>query len=43
MLSKKLSLLVLEILEHLPLDGMLYRGENCCPEKQIDEVGEDQA
>ena len=42
-LSKKLSLLVLEILEHLPLYGMLYSGEDCCPEKQIDEVDEDQS
>ena len=43
MLSKELGPLVLEILEHLPLYGMLYRGEDCCPEKQIDEVDEDQA
>ena len=42
-LSKELSPLVLEILEHLPLYGMLYSGEDCCPEKQIDEVDEDQS
>ena len=41
-LSKELSLLVFEFLEHLPLDGMLNGGEDCCPEEQIDEVAQDQ-
>ena len=41
-LSKELSLLVFEILEHLPLDGVLNGGEDCCPEEQIDEVAQNQ-
>ena len=41
-LSKEFSFLILEILEHLSLDGMLDGGEDCGPEEQIEEVGQDQ-